>query len=173
MNACNFARIRLFTAMLLSSYTFVSLQPQAPNASSADADRKSALAVVQALFDAMAAKDVEATRRITMPEARFYAVGEKDGKPRIVRTFTTDDHLKDLAAAKSSLRERMWNPEVRVRGFIASVWTPYDFWVDGKFSHCGIDVFDLIKTEEGWRIAGGVFTVDPKCEPSPLGPLKQ
>ena len=33
--------------------------------------------------------------------------------------------------------------------------------------------FDLIKTEEGWKIAGGTYTVESKCEPSPLGPLKQ
>ena len=51
--------------------------------------------------------------------------------------------------------------------------TPYDFWIDGKFSHCGIDAFDLIKTEEGWKLAGGVYTIESKCEPSPLGPLKQ
>jgi hypothetical protein len=36
----------------------------------------------------------------------------------------------------------------------------------------GVDAFDL-KTDEGWRIAGGAYTVESKCEPSPLGPLKQ
>jgi len=53
------------------------------------------------------------------------------------------------------------------------VWAPYDFWRDGKFSHCGVDAFDLIKTDEGWKIAGGGYTLESKCEPSPLGPLKQ
>jgi hypothetical protein len=67
----------------------------------------------------------------------------------------------------------MWNPEVRVHGPIASVWTAYDFWVDGKFSHCGVDVFDLVKTAEGWKISGGAYTVERTgCAPSPLGPLK-
>ena len=61
------------------------------------------------------------------------------------------------------MRERIWNPEVRVNGLIATVWAPYDFWIDGKFSHCGVDQFDLIKTEEGWKIAGGVYT---RREPS-------
>ena len=53
------------------------------------------------------------------------------------------------------------------------MWTPDDFWTDGTFSHCGIDAFDLIKTDDGWKIAGGAFTMGAKCEPSPLGPLKQ
>ena len=58
-----------------------------------------------------------------------------------------------------------------MHGPIASVWTPYDFWVDGKFSHCGIDIFDLVKTAEGWKISGLTYTVERTgCAPSPLGP---
>jgi hypothetical protein len=71
------------------------------------------------------------------------------------------------------MRERIWNPEVKVNGLIATLWAPYDFWLDGKYSHCGVDQFDFIKTEEGWKIAGGVYSVESKCAPSPLGPLKQ
>ena len=74
---------------------------------------------------------------------------------------------------KPAVRERMWNPEVRIRGAIATIWTPYDFWTDGKFSHCGIDAFDLVKTDEGWKISGGGYTIEAQCDPSPLGPLKQ
>ena len=50
---------------------------------------------------------------------------------------------------------------------IATVWTPYDFWIDGKFSHCGIDAFDLVKTDEGWKIAGGSYTLEDKVRAEP------
>lgn len=136
------------------------------------AERDAVLKTVQAFFDTMAAKDVEGARRALMPQGAFHAIRERDGKP-VIRPFTNEEYLKDLAGTKQVLRERMWNPEVRVRGAIASVWTPYDFWIDGKFSHCGVDAFDLIKTDEGWKIAGGAYTVEAKCDPSPLGPLKQ
>ena len=96
----------------------------------------------------------------------------RDGKPD-PRAFSNEEYFADLQASKQTMRERMWSPEVRVHGLIATVWTPYDFWIDGKFSHCGIDAFDLVKTEEGWKLAGGTYTVESKCEPSPLGPLKQ
>ena len=96
----------------------------------------------------------------------------RDGKPD-VRAFSNEEYFADLQASSQKMRERIWNPEVRVSGLIATVWAPYDFWLDGKFSHCGIDQFDFIKSEEGWKIAGGVYTLEPKCAPSPLGPLKQ
>lgn len=134
-------------------------------------ERAAVLKTVQAFFDTMAAKDVEGARRILMPRGAFHAVRERDGKPAI-RAFTADEYLKDLPGMKAAVRERMWSPEVRIRGAIATVWTPYDFWTDGMFSHCGIDAFDLVKTDEGWKISGGSYTVEAKCEPSPLGPLK-
>ena len=67
--------------------------------------------------------------------------------------------------------ERMWEPQVRVHKGIANLWAPYDFWLDGKFSHCGIDSFELMKTAGGWRLTGGSYTVEREgCAPSPLGP---
>ena len=95
------------------------------------AERDAVVKIVQAFFDTMAAKDVEDARRIMMPQALFNGVGERDGKPTL-RTFTNEEYLKDLAGMKQALRERMWNPEVRIRGAIASVWTPYDFWIDAS-----------------------------------------
>ena len=137
----------------------------------AAAEREAVLKVMQAFFDTMAAKDIEGARKILQPQGRFHAMRMRDGKPD-VRAFSNEEYLADLKASKQAMRERMWNPEVRIHGLIATVWTPYDFWIDGKFSHCGIDAFDLIRTEEGWKIAGGSYTIESKCEPSPLGPLK-
>ena len=60
-------------------------------------------------------------------------------------------------------------PEVRIHGLIATVTTPYDF-SDRRQAPTSSS---LIKTEEGCKIAGGVYTLESKCDPSPLGPLKQ
>jgi hypothetical protein len=135
-------------------------------------ERDAILKTVQGFFDTMTAKDVEGARQLLQPQGRFHAMRMRDGKPD-VRAFSNEEYFADLQAGKRKLQERMWNPEVRIQGPIATMWAPYDFWIDGKFSHCGIDAFDLIKTEEGWKIAGGVYTIESKCEPSPLGPLKQ
>ena len=134
------------------------------------ADRDAVLKTVQAFFDTMTAKDVEGARKILAPQGRFHAMRMRDGD---IRSFSNEEYFAQLQSEKRTFRERMWNPEVRVHGPIATVWTPYDFWIDGKFSHCGIDAFDLIKTKDGWQLSGGNYTLEDKCEPSPLGPLKQ
>jgi hypothetical protein len=135
-------------------------------------DRDEVLKIVQMFFDSMTARDVDAARKILVPEGRFFAMEMR--KPNAApSSFTNEEYFARLQKGKAVNRERTWNPEVRVHGSIATVWAPYDFWTDGKFSHCGVDAFDLIKTAEGWKIAGGAFTMEAKCEPSPLGPLKQ
>ena len=138
----------------------------------AQADRDEVLKTIQVFFDTMTARDAEGQRRVMFPEGRFYAMDMRkpDVQPLVL---TTEAALSGLQKTKYTSRERIWSPEVRVHGPIATVWAPYDLWVDGKFSHCGIDAFDLIKTPDGWKIAGGAFTMEAKCEPSPLGALKR
>ena len=48
--------------------------------------------------------------------------------------------------------ERIFDPEVRIDGTLASVWAPYDFHLNKQFSHCGVDAFHLLKLQDGWRI---------------------
>jgi hypothetical protein len=132
--------------------------------------RGAVLAAVQRFFDTMASRDVAGASAVLLPEGRFVSVRVVDGKI-VTRGFTNREYLDRLAGRKEEVLERLWDPEVRVRGRIATLWAPYDFWKDGAFSHCGVDAFDLVEAEEGWKIAGGVYTVETEgCAPSPLGP---
>jgi hypothetical protein len=63
-------------------------------------------------------------------------------------------------------RERYWDPIVHVRGSLAIVWTPYEFWSGGKTSHCGIDVFEMVKEQGAWRIGNVMWTVEPDACPA-------
>ena len=140
------------------------------HAQSPSPEHEAVLKTLQAFFDTMTARDVEGARKVLQPQGRFHALRMAERKPE-PRPFANEEYLADLQASKQTMRERIWKPEVMVHGWIATVTAPYDFWIDGKFSHCGVDAFQLIKTEDGWKVAGGVYTVESKCEPSPLGPL--
>jgi hypothetical protein len=147
---------------------------QAPGAQGSSAERDAVLAAVQKFFDTMASGDIAAGRAGSIPEGRFFSVRESgSGAAPAIRSFTNQESYDRMASDKRKRQERMWNPEVRIHGPIAVVWTAYDFWVDGKFSHCGVDAFNLVKTADGWKLAGGLYTVEQTgCPPSPLGPLK-
>jgi hypothetical protein len=68
--------------------------------------------------------------------------------------------------------ERGFRPVVHISGPLATVWLPYDLYVAGKWSHCGVDQFTMVRTPAGWRIAAAAWTIEqpPACEPHPDGP---
>jgi hypothetical protein len=76
----------------------------------------------------------------------------KEGK-MIVRTENVSDFFATISKQPvGSLDERITFDVVRVDGNLASVWTPYKFYVNEKFMHCGANSFQLVKIEGVWKI---------------------
>ena len=134
------------------------------------AERSAVLAVVQKFFDAMAAGDAEALRSTSVPTFQYHAV-RNDAKGTAVSRRTLDEFVARFGSSPERVLERMWDATVLVHDRIAMVWTPYDFHRGGKFTHSGIDVFTLGRTDAGWKILDLAFTVEPEV-PSrhPAGP---
>lgn len=148
--------------------------PFCPNAANADeaADRTAVVAMVQTFFDAMTDRDVDGMRSMLTPDGIFYGYRENSEGLQIMSP-THQRYVEGLASGDRRLIERFWDPQVLLHDRMAVVWTPYDLFVDGTFSHCGIDSFSFLKTREGWKITGIVFSMETDgCGESPLGPLQ-
>jgi len=77
---------------------------------------------------------------------------DKDGKT-IVRTETVEDFGKQVATMpKDAGDERISFGSIKIDGAMANVWTPYNFYYNGKFSHCGVNNFVLVKLDNEWKI---------------------
>ena len=152
--------------LLLGAATPHGLEAQAP----AEGGEEAVLQVVQGLFDAMAARNPDAARELLLADGYFTSHRQENGE-RVISTVSHQEFLESMATWDEAPLERIWEPDVVIRGGVAMAWTPYDFWWGGEFSHCGVNVFSLVETPEGWKIASIVYTVERTgCEPSPLGP---
>ena len=132
----------------------------------------SVVLVVERVLHAISTQDYTAIRQLLLPQGQLFGtVVEGDS----VHTFamTNEEAARMFGQSEEPVHERMWNPTVLVRGPYAVVWAPYDFHVDGAFSHCGVDTFTLVRTPDGWRVAHLSYTIEEEgCAPSPLGPLE-
>ncbi len=77
----------------------------------------------------------------------------KDGKIKTVKT----DVEKFLTAIHNRPAEQRWDErlllfKIDADAAIANVWTPYEFYLNGTFSHCGVNVFQLFNDGTSWRI---------------------
>ena len=134
-------------------------------------DRADMLSIADEALEMITAEDNAGLAGLMIEEAMVYIGDVHEGQYR-VRTRTFAD-TRDRAFG-ADLVERGWNPTVMVSGTIGIVWYPYDIYVDSEWSHCGIDIFNMIRTEEGWRIAALQYNVlqPPACEAHPDGPPK-
>jgi len=122
-------------------------------------DEREVIETVQAFFDVIGSKDARAGAELTLGEGVFLNVREEEGR-RVVKHFSNADWLAELPGEERAMTEAFdGEPTVLVAGDVAMVWAPYVFHVDGELSHTGIDVFNLLRTEDGWKIAGGVYSV--------------
>jgi hypothetical protein len=114
---------------------------------------------VQAFFDAMRARDPEAAARIVLHDGVFVNTRIEDGK-RVEKHFSNREWIEKLPLEKTVLLEEFSGaPTVLVEGDLATVWCAYRFSIDAKRSHTGVDVFNLIRTDAGWRVSGGAYSV--------------
>ncbi|MDA1306312.1 MAG: nuclear transport factor 2 family protein [Acidobacteria bacterium] len=129
-----------------------------------DTEKKAVLAVVQRFFDTMSTRDTAGARETLIIEGQFASIRDGVDQP-VARMTPLTTYLEGLKAGGRLQKERIWDSTVMTHGRIAMVWTAYDFYNDDELSHCGIDVFSLLKTAEGWKIAGVTYTVEPLgCE---------
>ena len=130
------------------------------------ADRAAVVGVVNDLFAAMQRRDAETMESLHMPEVALTRV--TDNAAPTVRLGSADAFINSIVNAPAEPRERMWDPEVRIDGDLATLWAPYDFHLGDDFSHCGVDALQLIRTEAGWRIVAIAYTVHREdCDHAP------
>jgi len=95
------------------------------------------------LVSSLFRKDVRMLTSYTSPE----------GQP-LLKEGSLQDFLIAIGTPHPNVwNEKIWNTEIQIDDNLAQVWTDYAFYVDDKFSHCGVDAFQLAKENDGqWKI---------------------
>ncbi|GAA0878512.1 nuclear transport factor 2 family protein [Algoriphagus jejuensis] len=123
-------------------------------------DEKEVKAVIQSLFDGMRAKNAEQVAAAFAADAIMQTIIAKP-EGNTVGTNSVSDFVKRIGStpAETQLDERISDYQINVDGAMATAWTPYRFYVNGNFSHCGVNSFQLVKMSEGWKI---VYIIDTR-----------
>ena len=137
--------MRLLPAVLLVSLAAVPARAQS-------AEEAAVLKPVQQLFDGMRKHDSLMVRGAFAAEGRLVSVSTRGGTPT-VQVITPEQFARSVGSATGEpWDERIYQPEIRIDGNLATVWVKYDFLRGTTWSHCGIDAFMLAKLADGWKI---------------------
>lgn len=123
-----------------------------PSRSLAQTPEEEVMATVQRLFDGMRAGDSTVVRSVFHPGARLVSIGMREGAP-MLREDAIDAFVAAVGTPHDEVwDERIWNSQVRVDGSLATAWMDYAFYLGERFSHCGVNAFQLFRGSDGWKV---------------------
>ena len=123
----------------------------APSVQAQVADEPAVLAVVQQVFDGMRASDSAKVRAQFAVGARFAMLDSRATPPRITYD-SINGWLAALSRSANRWDEQIYDVQTRIDQGIAQVWAPYTFYLDKKVMHCGVNMCQLLKAPDGWKI---------------------
>lgn len=118
-------------------------------------------AAVDTFFEGFHKGDTALMKSVMMDKILMQtAYRNKEGKDVLV-TDEADKFVMAIANRPDSQKwdERLLDYSIQVDGNMANAWTPYEFWFNDNFSHCGVNSFQLFKDGDQWKI---IYLIDTR-----------
>ena len=108
---------------------------------------------INQLFEGMRTSDSNMIKSAFAPQAFLQTVARnKEGKT-VVHSTSVQDFVAAVSKPHADVYdERITFDLIRIDGNLAIAWTPYKFYIGDKFSHCGVNSFQLVQLDGVWKI---------------------
>jgi len=139
-----FMRLLIFLlAALLSTYSY-----------SQSYDELAIRSVIDQLFDGMRQSDSTQVKPVFVKGATLASIIVGKDNQVSKQQSGAQRFIRAIGQPKNQIwNEIIWSYDIKIDGPMASAWTEYSFYVDENLSHCGVNVFELINLDDGWKIS--------------------
>lgn len=116
--------------------------------------------IIENFFVAFHKKDTISLKNNCHKEVILQTVSSKNVESKLVNDKLSN-FLKSIAGIPNTMtfQEKILEYTIEIDGDLAHVWTPYEFYVNGKLSHIGANSFTLIKESGQWKI---IYLIDTR-----------
>lgn len=115
---------------------------------------------VEKLFTGMKNADTTMIKSVFADNAILQTIT----KNNTVKTDKVQDFVNSISKLSTNdADEKIKFEAIHIDGNLASVFTPYEFYFKGKFSHCGANSFQLVKQNNVWKIQYLIDTRRTNC----------
>ncbi|NAS30078.1 nuclear transport factor 2 family protein [Flavobacteriaceae bacterium R38] len=145
--------------MKFYTFLFISLFTLTMNAQSSAKDEVKA--TIEKFFDGFHKGDTTIIKS-TLANQVVVQTAFKNGEGKdILNNGSMENFLKAIATRPEDQKwdERLLSYSIQVDGNMANAWTPYEFWFNGEFRHCGVNSFQLFKDNGTWKI---IYLIDTR-----------
>ncbi|WP_029033448.1 nuclear transport factor 2 family protein [Salinimicrobium terrae] len=117
--------------------------------------------VVDTFFEGFHARDSIIMKSVFHEAPVVQTIGKtKNGETKLVNE-ELGKVLKGIVTIplKTEFKEVLHDYIIKVDQDMANAWMPYSFYINGTFSHCGVNNFQLLKQEGEWKI---IYLIDTR-----------
>ena len=124
-----------------------------------DQEKKAIKKVIETFFEGLHNGDSTLMKKTLHNEIKLQTTATSREGKKLLKTETREQLLNNIAKKKpeDTYLEKLLSYDIKVDGNLASVWTPYEFYFNGNFSHCGANSFQLFNNNGTWEI---IYLVD-------------
>lgn len=126
-------------------------------------DKKAIIEIVDKFFESLHKQDTLLYKEVVFTEGQIWSINNTlSSRNKSMRYFRED--LKTFNS-REIWEEIPYSYDIKIHKGVAVAWVPYEFRINGNFSHCGVDIFTLVQTTEGWKISNATYTKETAgCE---------
>jgi len=120
---------------------------------SQSSDNVTIRASIETFFDGFHQKDSLLMRSVLHKSFKLESVAVRDNKIS-KRDFNGKEFISAVTQRSDNpvWKEKLLSYEIKIDGPLANAWVKYEFWIDNKLSHCGVNSIHLLKDGLKWKI---------------------
>lgn len=131
------------------------------NSFSQTTEEKDVKKTIETFFDGFHKQDSILIKQTIADEVIMQTIGKNREGDTFLKNEDFTQFLKTIVSIPKDQKfeEKLLSFNIQIDGAMAHAWTPYEFWFNGQFSHCGVNSFQLVKIEDIWKI---VYLIDTR-----------
>jgi hypothetical protein len=108
---------------------------------------------INRFFEGMKRNDTTLLKSTMSEWVIFQTIARNKEGEMFVKSENIQEFLTYIAKPRADVAdERITFETIKIDANLASVWTPYKFYLGEKFSHCGANSFQLVRVKGAWKI---------------------
>jgi len=124
-------------------------------------DKTEVKQVIETFFEGFHKQEVKLIQSVLADDIVIQTTSrDKDGKT-LFRSETVNELITAITSIPDSIvfKEKLNSWSIQVDRTMANAWIGYEFWINGNFSHCGINSFQLVNFDGEWKI---IYLIDTR-----------
>ena len=143
----------IITVILLFSFTGIA---------SAQSDKEVAIKkVIEHFFKGLHSGDTISIKETTSKNIILQTTYIDNKGTSVLKTEEFTKFLQSVGSKKpeDKWQENLLSYTIQIDANMANVWTPYEFYLNNDFSHCGVNSFQLFFDGKQWKI---IYLIDTR-----------